>query len=69
MPRGFPLQTKEEAEVAHDYLNAQEHGRDMTWDEFERHLISAGWTAEDAKRERGAQEHGDLGDCDGDFEP
>jgi len=25
MPRGFPLQTKEEAEAAHDYLYAKEH--------------------------------------------
>lgn len=41
----------------------------MTWDEFEQRLIEAGWSAADAKAEREAQEHGDLGDCDGDLEP
>ncbi len=32
--------------------------RDMSWDEFEQMLIDAGWSAEDAKREREANEHG-----------
>lgn len=41
----------------------------MTWDEFEQMLIEAGWAAEDAKRERQEQEHGAMGDCDGDLEP
>jgi hypothetical protein len=41
----------------------------MSWDEFEQHLVSVGWAPEEAKREREAQEHGDLGDCDGDLEP
>jgi len=41
----------------------------VTWDEFERRLIDAGWPPEEAKAEREAQEHGWLGDCDGDLEP
>ena len=41
--------------------------KDMSWDEFECRLIEAGWSPEDAKREREAQEHGWLGDCDGDL--
>ena len=41
----------------------------MSWDEFEKMLIEAGWSEEDAKREREANEHGALGDCDGDLEP
>lgn len=39
----------------------------MTWDEFEQMLIDRGWTPEAAKTERQEQEHGDLGDCDGDL--
>ena len=42
---------------------------DLSWDEFEVRLIEAGWSPEEAKREREANEHGDLGDCDGDLEP
>jgi len=42
--------------------------KEMTWDQFEQRLIEAGWKPEDAKREREAQEHGDLGDCDGDLD-
>jgi hypothetical protein len=41
---------------------------DMTWDEFEQHLISVGWAKEDAHKEREAQEFGTVGDCDGDFD-
>jgi hypothetical protein len=44
-------------------------GRDMTWDEFESALVEAGWDPEEAKRERREQEHGQLGDCDGDLGP
>ncbi len=40
----------------------------MTWDEFEQHLIEVGWSPEEAKQERDAQEHGELGDCDGDLD-
>lgn len=40
----------------------------MTWDDFEKHLISVGWSSEDAKKERDFQEKGWLGDCDGDLE-
>jgi len=40
----------------------------MSWDEFEAYLISVGWSSEDARREREAQEFGELGDCDGDLE-
>lgn len=42
---------------------------DISWDEFERVLIERGWSAEEAQKEREAQEHGELGDCDGDLEP
>jgi len=42
---------------------------DLSWDEFEARLIKAGWPPEEARSERLAQEHGDLGDCDGDLEP
>jgi hypothetical protein len=52
-------------------LTGEDHGPvfvgAMSWDEFEEMLIKNGWTPEDAKREREAQEHGDLGDCDGDM--
>jgi len=41
--------------------------KELTWDEFELMLIQAGWKPEDAKRERQEQEHGDMGDCDGDM--
>lgn len=41
----------------------------MTWDEFEQMLIDNGWAEADAKRERQEQEHGYLGDCDGDLGP
>lgn len=37
----------------------------MTWDEFEAHLVSVGWTTEEAHEERLRQETGDLGDRDG----
>lgn len=40
----------------------------LSWDEFEQRLIAAGWTPEDAARERAAQEFGAIGDCDGDLE-
>ena len=40
----------------------------MEWDDFEQMLIDRGWSAEEAKAEREAQEHGGLGDCDGDLE-
>lgn len=39
----------------------------MTWDEFEQMLIDNGWAPDDAKAEREAQEHGTLGDCDGEL--
>lgn len=42
---------------------------DMSWDEFEQMLIENGWSPEEARKERQAQEHGALGDCDGDLEP
>jgi hypothetical protein len=42
---------------------------EISWNEFERRLIEAGWSQEAAKRERQRQESGDLGDCDGDLEP
>lgn len=41
---------------------------DLSWDEFEQRLVEAGWGKTAAKRERQRQEHGDLGDCDGDLE-
>jgi hypothetical protein len=40
---------------------------DMTWDEFEQRLIEAGWSPEEAHKERLANEFGELGDCDGDL--
>jgi len=43
-------------------------GKDMSCDEFEQRLIEAGWTPEDAKKEREANEKGSIGDCDGDLE-
>lgn len=43
--------------------------KDMSWDDFENMLIENGWEPEDAKKERQAQERGDLGDCDGDADP
>ncbi len=43
--------------------------RDLSWDEFEQMLINHGWEPLDAKRERYEQEHGELGDCDGDLGP
>jgi hypothetical protein len=43
--------------------------REITWNEFEEMLIERGWTEAAAKAEREAQEHGALGDCDGDLEP
>ena len=43
--------------------------KDMTWDEFEQRLIEAGWSKKEAKAEREANEHGNLGDCDGDLDP
>lgn len=43
-------------------------GKSMTWDEFEKMLIDSGWEPKEAKAERERQEHGDLGDCDGDLE-
>ncbi len=52
-----------------EYLDANPTTANLSWDEFERHLIVAGWNADEARRERLAQEHGDLGDCDGDLEP
>ena len=41
---------------------------DLSWDQFEQRLIEAGWTPEAAKAERELQEHGWLGDCDGDMD-
>ena len=41
---------------------------DMTWDQFEGMLIERGWSPDEAKREREAQENGALGDCDGDMD-
>lgn len=41
---------------------------DMTWDEFEQHLIDVGWSPEDARAERLSNEHGDAGDPDGELE-
>jgi hypothetical protein len=41
---------------------------DLTWDEFEQHLIDVGWSKEDAHAERLANEFGDTGDCDGDLQ-
>jgi hypothetical protein len=44
--------------------------KEMTWDEFERHLVEdAGWDPTEARQERLAQELGDLGDVDGDADP
>lgn len=43
-------------------------GVEMTWDQFEAHLIAVGWTPEEAKKEREANEKGELGDCDGDLD-
>lgn len=42
---------------------------EMTWDEFELMLVRNGWDPKEAELERKRQEHGDLGDCDGDLEP
>ncbi len=41
--------------------------KDMSWDEFERMLVARGWSKEDAAAERQEQEHGVMGDCDGDM--
>ena len=40
---------------------------DLSWDEFEQRLVTAGWPPDEAKRERLANEFGDVGDCDGDL--
>lgn len=42
--------------------------KELTWDEFEKRLIAAGWKPADAHRERLEQEFGYLGDCDGDMD-
>jgi hypothetical protein len=42
--------------------------KEISWDEFEQLLIKAGWGSHEAKQEREEQEHGSLGDCDGDLD-
>jgi cytochrome oxidase assembly protein ShyY1 len=39
----------------------------VSWDDFEKMLIERGWSPEEAHAERMLQEHGWLGDCDGDI--
>ena len=42
--------------------------KEISWDDFEKRLINAGWSPEEAKKEREEQENGTLGDCDGDLD-
>jgi len=41
----------------------------MDEQEFAAHLVSVGWSQEDAAAEAQETFHGSLGDCDGDLGP